>query len=76
MDCQQTTEYLAGGREGLTGRAGREEFASEKKAGLARERWRRVLQLGTTIGGGDGNDGDGNGEGGGGSANRRTGNRG
>ena len=46
MDCRQTAEHLAGGREGLTARAGREEFASEKKAGLAREWRRRVLRLG------------------------------
>ena len=76
MDCRQTTEHLAGGREGLTARAGREEFASKKKAGLARERRRRVLRLGTIIGGGDGNGGDGYGDGGGGSANRRAENRG
>ena len=72
MDCRQIAEHLVGGREGLTSRAGREEFASEKKASLSREWLRRVLRLGTTIGGGDGNGGDGYGEGGGGSANRRT----
>ena len=76
MDCRQIAEHLAGGREGLIGRAGREEFASEKKAGLAREQRRRVFRLGTTISGGDGNDGDGYGDGGDGSVNRRAGNRG
>ena len=65
------------GREGLTARASREEFPSEKKEGRPCQgaAAASVAVGGATIGGGDGNDGDGYGDGGGGSANRRAGNR-
>ena len=71
MDCRQTTEHLAGGREGLTCRDGREEFSLEKKdgrpcRGAAAE---TVADGDNGLGGGDGGGGDGYDEGDGSSAN-------